>query len=428
MTPVGWYLPGLISEKRMYGPVIFPTLAMLAVLTMGSMANFTVAVIAPVAAPDIGVPATYIGVFTSVVYIFAMLTGTITGTFIIRYGPVRVCQLTLVFAAAGMLAITFASPLMAVVSAILLGFAYGPFNPASAHVLAGISTARTQPLIFSVKQTGVPLGGALAGAVLPVLVVLLGWKGAVLVVAVIAVGVMLIQQPIRSRFDGDCKPSWPLGSASVIAPLRLVLSDPRLRKMSIAGFSYAGCQVSIGAFFVVYLAEALEMSLIEAGLIFAFVQAGGILGRVFLGAIAERWLSTQALLAGMGLLIAACLLATASFTSAWPSMAIMSIAFVLGVSGFGWVGIYLSEIAKLAPEGKVGEATGGVQFIYFSGVVVVPPCFGALVNITGSYTVAFVAIAALASLNGLYLIGPKKAAPVPASEQSTERTSRVDSP
>lgn len=396
----------------MRGLVIFPTLGMLAVLTMGSMAQFTVVVVAPEAAPDIGVKATYIGVFTSIVYVFAMLSGTVTGAFISRYGAIRVCQFTMLSAAAGMATIATASPLTAIVSAVLLGLAYGPFNPASAHVLAGVSTPRRRPLIFSIKQTGVPLGGALAGAVVPLLVVLLGWQGAALTVSVAALVVMAVVQPLRRRFDTEHKPGWPLASASVIAPLRLVLADHALRKFSIAGFAYAGCQVSVGAFFVVYLAQALGMSLIEAGLVFAFVQGGGIFGRVFWGIIADRWFSTRVLLAGLGLLIAACLVATAGFTVEWPRTVITAIGFILGASSFGWVGIYLSEIAKLAPGGKAGEATGGTQFISFGGVVVVPPCFGALVNLTNSYTVAFLSIAALAMSTGFYLMSAATPEPI----------------
>jgi hypothetical protein len=118
----------------------------------------------------------------------------------------------------------------------------------------------------------------------------------------------------------------------------------------------------------------------------------------------HRWLSTRALLAGLGLLTAVCLVATAGVSSEWPRSAIAALGFVLGTSSFGWVGIYLAEIASLAPEGKVGEATGGTQFVSFGGVVIVPPCFGAIVNLTESYVTAFVTIAALATLTCLYLL------------------------
>lgn len=388
----------------MQANIVFPTLAMLAVLTMGSMASFTVAVIAPAAAPDIGVPATYIGLFTAVMYVFSMASGAVTGAFIRRYGGIRVCQFTMFAAAASMAAFTMAVPLLALVSAVLLGFAYGPFNPASAHVLTGISTARSRPLIFSVKQTGVPFGGMLAGAAVPTLVAVLGWRGAALTVGAVALAVVALVQPLRVGFDADRRPRWPLlGGTSIVESARLAVMDP-LRRLSISGFAYSGCQVSVGAFFVVYLTQALGLSLVRAGALFAFVQAGGIIGRVVWGFIADRWLSTRMLLVLLGWVTAVCVLITASLSAGAPQAFIAVLGFVLGTSSFGWVGVYLSEVARLAPEGRVAEATGGVQLVYFGGVVVIPPIFGMLVNATGSYVASFIAVAAVATASSLYLL------------------------
>jgi sugar phosphate permease len=388
--------------------VIIPTVAMLAVLTVGSMANLGIGVMAPEAAPDIGVAATDIGVFTAIVYVFAMFSGTVSGAFIRYYGGIRVTQFTSLCTAAGMAVIALASPAAAVVSAILLGLAYGPFNPASGHVLVNIATPRWRPLVFSVKQVGVPLGGALAGALIPLLIIAFGWQGAALAVCMIALVITVVVQPLRNPLDTDRRSGPLLASVSVREPVMLVLRHRGLRKLALAGFAYAGCQVCVGSFFVVYLTQSLAMSLVEAGLVFAFVQTGGIAGRVLWGTLAERWLGTRALLAVLGLLIAACLLTAAAFTIDWPRIFIAGVGFVLGACSYGWVGIYLSEVASLAPEGRVGDATGGAQFVHFSGAAVIPPAFGAIVTLLNSFAAAFVVIAAVATLAGLYVAWPGK--------------------
>lgn len=388
--------------------VIIPTVAMLAVLTVGSMANLGVAVMAPEAAPDIGVAATDIGVFTAIVYVFAMFSGTVSGTFIRHYGAIRVTQFTSLCTAAGMAVIALASPAAAIVSAILLGLAYGPFNPASGHVLVNIATPRWRPLIFSIKQVGVPLGGAFAGALIPLLIIVFGWRGAALAVCAIALAITAIVQPLRNPLDADRRAGPLLASVSVREPVKLVIGHHGLRKLAFAGFAFAGCQVCVGSFFVVYLTQSLNMSLVEAGLVFAFVQAGGIAGRVLWGILAERWLGTRALLAVLGLLIAACLATTAAFTVDWPLILIAGIGFVLGACSYGWVGIYLSEVASLAPQGQVGDATGGAQFVHFSGAALIPPMFGAIVTLLDSFAAAFFVIAAVATLAGLYVAWPGK--------------------
>jgi len=379
---------------------------MLVVLTASSMANFSIAVMAPEAAPDIGVSVTDIGVFTAIVYGVAMFSGTATGTFVSRFGAIRVSQFTALSATASMGVIVLASPAAAVVSAILLGLAYGPYNPASGHILAGVSAPRWRPLIFSIKQVGVPLGGALAGAAIPPLIILFGWRVAALAVGLVTAVVTLALQPLRKTLDADRSPGRLWKGVSIRQPVRLVLVHPTLRKLAIAGFAYAGCQLSVGFFFVVYLTESLHMPLVQAGLVFALVQTGGVAGRIFWGLVAGSWLSTRALLALLGLLIAVCLLATAAFTADWPLSVIVAIGFVLGASSYGWVGIYLSEVASLAPGGRVGDATGGAQFVHFSGAAAIPPAFGAIVALLDSFAAALIVIAAVAALAGLYVALP----------------------
>ncbi len=377
--------------------------SMLAVQTMTSMAVFTVAVFAPAAAADIGVDATYIGAFMSIAYSVAMVAGLAAGTLLARYGAVRVCQLTMLCVAAGMTAIVLASPLAAVACAVFIGMAYGPGSPASAHILTGVSSPRRRPLIFSIRQTGVPLGGLLAGAAVPAIVVVFGWRGAALAVGGLALAVLAAVQPVRDAFDADRRPDLPLAVARIAAPLKLLRTDPMLRALAAAGFAYAGCQTSVAAFFVLYLTDALAMPLIQAGLVLAVVQAGGIAGRVFWGALSGSMISARAVLAGLGVMMAACLAATAVLTADWPPALLTILALALGASSFGWNGVYAAEVASRAPEGAIGEATGAVQFVMFAGVVVVPPGFGALVAVTHSYAVAFLAVAAVALGTGLYL-------------------------
>ncbi len=384
---------------------------MLAVQTMTSMAVFTVAVFAPAAAADIGVDATTIGAFMSIAYSVAMVSGLAAGTLLGRYGAVRVSQFTMLCVAAGMVAIVLASPLAAVAGAVFIGMAYGPGSPASAHVLTAVSSPRRRPLIFSIRQTGVPLGGLLAGAAVPSIVVLFGWRGAALAVGGLALVVLAAVQPVRNAFDADRRPDLPLAVAGIAAPLKLLRADPMLRALAAAGFAYAGCQTSVAAFFVLYLTDALGMPLIQAGLVLAVVQAGGIAGRLFWGAVAGSVISARAVLAGLGVMMAACLAAMAVLTADWPPALLTILALALGASSFGWNGVYLAEVVSRAPEGAIGQATGAVQFVMFGGVVVVPPVFGALVAVTHGYTAAFLAVAAVALGTGLYLRKAYKAVP-----------------
>ena len=55
----------------------------------------------------------------------------------------------------------------------------------------------------------------------------------------------------------------------------------------------------------------------------------------------------------------------------------------------GWNGVFLAEIARLAPRDRIGDATGGSAFFTFLGVVVTPPLFHLALHLTSSYNVAY---------------------------------------
>jgi hypothetical protein len=72
---------------------------------------------------------------------------------------------------------------------------------------------------------------------------------------------------------------------------------------------------------------------------------------------------------------------------------------VLGASGLSWNGVYLAEVAALAPAGAAGAATGGALSLTFLGIVLGPALFSAVVSLSGSYALAF-AIVGFGSLAG----------------------------
>jgi MFS family permease len=62
---------------------------------------------------------------------------------------------------------------------------------------------------------------------------------------------------------------------------------------------------------------------------------------------------------------------------------------IFGASAIGWNGVFLAEIARLAPAGQASVATGGTLCITFLGVVLGPPLFGVLAGILKSYGTSY---------------------------------------
>src|SRR3984957_10283375 len=87
----------------------------------------------------------------------------------------RLVQLCLVACRLGIVLVASAQLPLVILAGIILGLGYGPVTPASSHILVRQSPAGRRALIFSIKQTGVPLGGVLAGGIVPVLILAVGW-------------------------------------------------------------------------------------------------------------------------------------------------------------------------------------------------------------------------------------------------------------
>lgn len=380
-----------------------PLLATSAVQVTASLTMFGVAVVAPAAAPDIGVEATLIGTFTAIAFGSGMLAGLLTGAFSDRYGAVRVGQAMMLLAFLGVACLALSGPLAALLSAVVLGLSYGPVNPFSARILAQVVPRIQRPLFFSIKQSGQPAGTALAGAVLPSLVLMFNWRVAILATGAVAIVVALCIQPLRKRLDAMRNPALAIRAGHVVEPLRLALSQPRLRCLTLSGFFLAGTQVSLASFFVIYLTGPLSLSLTTAGLLSAIMQVGGVTGRLFWGAIADRLVSSNLILGGLAAATGVFSMTAARFPDDWPAIWLAALGFLLGATSHGWNGIYYSELVKVAPHDRVGDAASGAQFGSLAGVAVVPAIFGLVVTLSGSYFPAFLMIVVTMFSTAIYL-------------------------
>src|SRR6185312_9527845 len=96
-----------------------------------------------------------------------MVSASLAGGIVVRYGAVRASQMTLWLIAAGCALSALGSLYAIVPGAILMGLGYGIPNPAASQLLARIPSHRRINLLYSIKQTGVPIGGILSGVLAP---------------------------------------------------------------------------------------------------------------------------------------------------------------------------------------------------------------------------------------------------------------------
>jgi MFS family permease len=380
--------------------------ATLAIQTYTALVATAAAVLAPAIAAEFAVAPKWIGAFIGLVYAGAMSASLASGGFIARFGSIRTSQACVILCAAGaaLMGITPAhTPALLVAAALVIGIGYGPITPASSQLLARTAPPGRMAITFSIKQTGVPAGAALAGALLPSAATLIGWRTALMIVALAGGAIAIAAQPIRAGLDADRQPGGRLSLATALAPLAH-LRVRALRQVALVSLSYSAAQVCLTSFLVVYLTEALGYPLVLAGLALSVATVGGVVGRIGWGYVADRWLPARRTLALIGALAAGCAFVLALAQPSWPTAACLSLGAVFGATAIGWNGVQLAEVARLAPRGAAGAVTGATGFVTFAGVVIGPPLFAVLASISGSYRTGFMVVGLISALSVGWLL------------------------
>ncbi|SAL68071.1 MFS transporter [Caballeronia telluris] len=360
------------------------TLAIQAVATAATLAF-------PILAPAIpGVQPAAVGVFLAVVYFGAMIGSVIGSAVVTGLGPVRASQAALLLQALALALLSVDNANLRLLAALLCGLGYGPITPASSQILARTTPAARMGIAFSLKQTGVPLGGLLTGAALPFIATFFSWKTGLAGLAVLAAAVSLVSSPLRT-LDAEATGRLVI-STTWYRPIAEVLAHPQLRSMAVVSLLFSACQLSVSGYLMAFLHREAGMGLAQAGVIYAVAQGAGIAGRLLWGHLADRIGSSRRVLMAVCVLMALSCVATGSFATHWGIEALCVVSAVFGATAIGWNGVFLGELARLAPRGAVASVTGGALFFTYFGVVVGPPAFGYLAERTSSLGFAYVAL------------------------------------
>ena len=407
--------PGVpAASATVWRRLALPLAVTLLVQVTPNVALLSVAVLAPVIAPELGVPTTRAGVFIGLAYLAGAITSSRAGRLLAPIGPMTGSLVALAAVVAGLLAAAAGTLATMAASAVLLGFAYGLTTPTSSEILTAVAPPALYGRVFSIKQTAVPAGGFVAGVVAPPLAAAFGWQGALEVLAVAATALLVLFLPLRRRLDA----ARSRRRAGLRSPLRLVLARPRLRRLAMAGFALAAVQLSLSTFYTAYLVDGLGLALAVGGALFGLVQVLGVPGRVLWGWLADGVFGLERALAILAGLTAVGLALTALAGPGWPLWALVLVGGQLGLSVMAWTGLYLAAAVAAAPE-EASAVSAGAMVFTFAGVVVGPPLFGLVVERLGGYGAAFAAAAAVA-LAALVLVAWRRPEP--------EETADVDPP
>ncbi len=328
------------------------------------------------------------------------------GAMLGHFGPIRTLQMGLACMALGLLVLSQPLGLLGLLGALAIGFGNGPNTPAGSQILIRTAPPAHRTLIFSIKQAGVPLGGALAGLIVAPLVSSQGLS----VTLGILIGTLLLCCVLVEGFraldgeKGPPQPGWALAlfqPQAVIAGVRTLRAHPSLPMLTAVGASFSLMQACLTAFTATFVYSRPGTSLEEAGRVMAVMLGASMLGRILLGWAADRMgnalrhLGVQALVSA-----AAVTLMVFATTVQSPGLLYVSAALV-GATAIGWNGVHIAELARVAPPHLVSGVTSASSLFAFAASVCGPLLFIPLVRLGGGFGAAFHVMAAQLACLGL---------------------------
>ncbi|MGH8633879.1 MAG: MFS transporter [Burkholderiales bacterium] len=384
-------------------PLLLALGAMFLQQTFVAIGRALPAVIAPAIITDLRLDAAWIGVYFGLTAAASLVAQLGCGSFIVRHGAMRMSQISLVMVAAGTALAALGTPLMLALSAIICGSGGAVSTPASSHLLARVSSPRYLPLVFSIKQTAVPAGLLLAGALGPLLTEWKDWRFTMLLSAAACIVFALVLQPLCRIFDTDRVPTHPFRLSDFRSTLTLVLATRRLRALSFACLAFNGVQTVVTAYFVVYL-TTIGYTPVAAGFLFSVAVAVAVPGRILWGWIGSSYVSPRLMMAGLALGMAGSAVLFAFCSAGWPTLLVGLVACVLSATALSWHGILLAETARASPEDMRGGVTGGVLSFGQVGALALPLIYSGFLDQTGSYGIGFIVCGVPALLVGVQLL------------------------
>jgi sugar phosphate permease len=272
--------------------------------------------------------------------------------------------------AGALLAVASTTEGFATVTATLVGVgALGAsVNAASGRAIMAWFPSTELGLALGIRQTAIPIGGALGAAVLPSLGSAGGSHAAFLFLgAACLAGAIVAAVFVRGGTAGEEE----LGDVS--QPLR----DPFMWLLGTGTGLYLVAQIGVIAFVVLFLHEHRDMSKEAAGAVLATIYVLAVAARIASGTISDRLGSRLVPLRTIGIALAVFTACTAAAVDA-PLALLIPLFVVAGVLSMSWNGLAYAAAAEAAGSARTGAALGFQQTLLGVVVAGAPPAIAAV--------------------------------------------------
>jgi predicted MFS family arabinose efflux permease len=283
---------------------------------------------------------------------------------------------------------------------LLGGFGYVFINPSAVKALTGWFRPKMRATAIGVMKSGVNAGGALGATLLPAIALLVGWRNglACTLLGIIVLSV-LVTVIYREPPDKGAQEKVSFG----VREFRQVVTNRSIVLLGSIGMAYSAIQLSTSTYLVLFLTEQMSFSVIIAGTFLTVTALSGAAGRILWGIISDRIFhgERKIVLLLVGVISGVFAIVIALSPAGVQAWLLYLIVAVFGFASFGWMGVHVTYLAELAGTDQAGTAVGFGLSITGMGILIGPPVFGYIVDVTQSYTSAWTAFGIIAAIGGV---------------------------
>jgi len=337
-----------------------------------------------------------VGIALSSVWIGPILTLLPWGLLADRAGERIVLASGLAVCGALVVAAGWAGSFGALVALLVVAGGMGAsVNAASGRAVMNWFSAGQRGFALGVRQTAIPVGGAIAALTLPAVNGAGGLKASFAFLGAMC----FASAAVAAAFLREAgRPAPELEPEDVEWTLR----DSRLWILSTGSGLYLFAQIALTAFLVLFLHDEHGLSEGAAAGALAALQVGAVVTRISAGRISDAMRARIRPLRWIGLASGAGVLLTALVADA-PVGVVVPVMVVAGAISMAWNGLSVTAAAELAGLSRSGAAIGFQQTTLAVIGVIVPVGFAYIVDVA-SWPTGF-AVASIGPLLGWYLLG-----------------------
>ncbi|MGE7630807.1 MFS transporter [Bacillus paramycoides] len=292
---------------------------------------------------------------------------------------------------------------------LLVGAFYSVSQPGGSKVIIKWFSKENRGLAMGIRQAGIPIGGMLAGVLIPFLTIKYNVAYAINIIACICIigGFLFFifyKEPyVQEKVREECiKLSFGM-------QVKAVMCKKELYPIYITGICMISLQMVLVGHFIKFLVMEQSITPILAGKVFSIVFFSGMIGRVVLATVSDLFYKGNR---STPLFIVVCtsigfiLMFVISIHTITGGV-LYGVSALLGFFSIGWFSLFMVEVAESASEESVGMTVSFALTLNQIAIIVAPVLFGYIVDEKG-YTYAWLCIVVLLSISAVSLYSKNK--------------------